>query len=116
MTLAGDLETITIYKAPQPGKAGKFLKDGFQAADFPHNPPYADGKCYFAGPLSRSLAEEYNNHYKQGILEVTIDKPTYDIHFKPLERLYQGGPSIELAVPHSLLHILNMFPRILREE
>jgi hypothetical protein len=115
MTPASSEQTVTIYKAPQPGKAEKLLKDGFQAADFPHNPPYADGKCYFAGPNSRSLAEEYSNHYKQGILEVTIDKQTYDRLFKPLERTYQGGPSIELAVPHSLFPILNQFTRFLKQ-
>jgi hypothetical protein len=99
MTPASSEQTVTIYKAPQPGKAEKLLKDGFQAADFPHNPPYADGKCYFAGPNSRSLAEEYSNHYKQGILEVTIDKKTYDRLFKPLERPYQGGQVLNSQFP-----------------
>ncbi|MBE9227530.1 hypothetical protein IQ264_19050 [Phormidium sp. LEGE 05292] len=109
-------QTVTIYKAPQPGKAEKLLKDGFQAVDFPNNPPYLDGKCYFAAPNSRSLAEEYNNHYKQGILEVIIDKQTYDQNFKPLERAYQGGPNIELAIPHNLFPILNQFPRVLKQQ
>ncbi|MFB8789715.1 MAG: hypothetical protein U7123_12870 [Potamolinea sp.] len=59
MTLVSSTQTVTIYKAPQPGKAEKLLKNGFQPADFPNNPPYADGKCYFAAPNSRSLAEEY---------------------------------------------------------
>lgn len=109
-------QTVTIYKAPQPGKAEKFLKNGFQSTDFPHTPPYADGKCYFASSNSRSLAEEYNNHYQQGILEVLIDKEIYDQQFKPLERPYQGSSRIELPIPHGLLPILNQFPRILKPQ
>lgn len=116
MTSANFEPTVTIYKAPQPGKAEKLLKNGFQATDFPNNPTYADGKCYFAAPNSRSLAEEYKNHYKQGILEVTIDKETYDQKFKPLERPYQGGVSVELAIPHSLFPTLNQFPRVLKQQ
>ena len=96
--------------------AKKLLKDGFQVADFPYAPPVADGKCYFAGPNSRSLAEEYHAHYKQGILEVTIDKVTYYQLFKGLEKFYQGGPNIELAIPHSLFAVLNQFPRVLKSQ
>jgi hypothetical protein len=42
-------QTVTIYKAPQKGKGQKLLQEGFQCADFPYNPPYFDGNCYFAG-------------------------------------------------------------------
>jgi hypothetical protein len=66
-------QTVTIYKATQKGKGLLILEQGFQLIDFPHQPPHADGKCYFAAPDSRSLAEEYNQYYKDGILEVTID-------------------------------------------
>jgi hypothetical protein len=116
MTPTSSEQTVTIYKAPQPGKAEKLLKDGFQPMDFPYNPPYVDGKCYFADPKSRSLAESYNNHYQQGILEVTMDRQTYNQYFKMLERPYQGGSGRELAIPHSLFPILNQFPRILKQE
>jgi len=116
MTPGNSIQTVTIYKAPQRGLAQKILRDGFQPADFPNNPPYENGKCYFAAPDSRSLAEEYNNHYQQGILEVIIDKQTYDTTFRPLEKFYQGGPSIELAVPQNLFPILNQFPRILKQQ
>jgi len=108
--------TIRIYKAPQPNKAEKLLRDGFQIEDFPYNPPYQDGKCYFAGATSRSLAEQYNQSYKQGILEVTIDKQTYNQLFKPLERTYQGGSYIELSIPHDLFPVLNQFPRVLKRD
>ncbi|MHC5823869.1 MAG: hypothetical protein ACYT04_50550 [Nostoc sp.] len=110
------MQTVTIYKAPQKGKGEKFLKDGFHPPDFPYNPPNADGKCYFAAPSSRSLAQEYCKYYKDGILEVTIDQETYDRYFKPLEKPYQGGPDIELAIPHRLFLILNQFPRFLKPD
>ena len=87
-----DLERkVTIYKATQKGKGEKILQTGFQPDDFPYNAPFADGKCYFAAPNSRSLAEEYNKYYKDGILEVTIDKEIYEEYFQPLERPYQGS-------------------------
>lgn len=107
-------QTVTIYKAPQKGKGQNYLKEGFQPSDFPFNPPNADGKCYFAAPNSRSLAEEYSKYYKGGVLEVTIDKETYDEYFKPLERPYQGGSQIELPIPQSVFPILNKFPRVLK--
>jgi len=107
---------VIIYKAPQPSKAEKLLQNGFHIEDFPYNSTYEDGKSYFAGANSRSLAELYNQSYKQGILEVTIDQETYDRIFKPLERTYQGGSYIELAIPHDLFPTLNQFPRVLKRE
>ncbi len=90
------------------------MEQGFQPTDFPYRPPTADGKCYFAAPNSRSLAEEYHRYYKDGILEVTINSATYDRYFKPLERPYQGGEQVELAIPHNLFSILNQCPRVLK--
>ena len=90
------------------------MEQGFHPNDFPHHPPYADGKCYFAAPNSRNLAEEYHRHYKDGILEVTVDVESYDQYFKPLERPYQGSGQIELPIPHGLFSILNEFPRVLK--
>ncbi|NEU76763.1 hypothetical protein PI95_030705 [Hassallia byssoidea VB512170] len=108
--------TITIYKALQKGKGQRLLKDGFQPADFPYSPPNADGKCYFVAPNSRSLAEEYNKYYKDGVLEVTIDRKIYDEYFKPLEKPYQGKLQLELPIPQSLFPVLNQFPTILKPE
>jgi len=110
-------QIVTIYKAPQKGKGYKLLKDGFQLLDFPYDPPYLDGNCYFAGPKDRSIAEEYNQSYKEGILEVYIDRLTYDQYFKPFECRYdekEGGDRIELVIPRSLLPMLNQFPRVLK--
>lgn len=90
------------------------MEQGFQPADFPYHPPTADGKCYFAAPNSRGLAEEYYRYYKDGILEVTIDVAIYEQYFKPLERSYQGGEQVELPIPHDLFSILNQYPRVLK--
>lgn len=108
------INAITIYKATQKGKGQNIVERGFHPADFPYHPPHADGKCYFAAPNSRSLAEEYHRYYKDGILEVTIDPEIYEQYFKPLEKPYQGGDQFELPVPHDLFPILNQYPRVLK--
>jgi hypothetical protein len=108
------LSTVTIYKATQKGKGQQLVQHGFQPADFPYQPPTADGKCYFAALSSRSLAEEYHRYYKDGILEVTIDSATYEQYFKPLERPYQGGEKVELPISHHLDTVLNQYPRVLK--
>jgi hypothetical protein len=108
------IETVTIYKATQKGKGQRLVEQGFQPTDFPYHPPTADGKCYFAAPNSRGLAEEYHRYYKDGILEVTIDSAIYERYFKPLERPYQGGEQVELPIPHDLFPILNQYPSVLK--
>jgi hypothetical protein len=111
------IQSITIYKAPQPGKGQKFLKEGFQPADFPYNPPYTDGNCYFAGAADRSIAEEFNESYQEGILEVSIDLMGYEAYFKPLEYRYDEKDSrnrIEVVIPQHLFAFLNQCSRILK--
>ncbi|WP_058996513.1 hypothetical protein [Leptolyngbya sp. NIES-2104] len=110
-------EFITIYKAPQRGKALKLLSEGFQSSDFPFNPPYTDGNCYFAGSNDRSIAEEFNASYQEGILEVVIDQENYGRYFKQFEYRYDekdGIERIEVVIPQSLFRILNQFPRVLK--
>jgi hypothetical protein len=110
-------QIITLYKAPQGGKGQKLLKEGFHPVDFPHNPPYLDGNCYFAGPNDRSIAEEFNQSYKEGILEVSIDQTSYERDFKALEYRYDEKDDcerIEVVIPQSLFPILNQFPRVLK--
>ncbi|TVQ05617.1 MAG: hypothetical protein EA368_18950 [Leptolyngbya sp. DLM2.Bin27] len=116
-SLSSSSQFVTIYKAPQRGKGQKLLDEGFQPEDFPHNPPYFDGKCYFAGPNDRSIAEEFNQSYREGILEVTINRETYEQYFKPLEYCYDekdGQQRIEVVVPQSFFPILNQFRRALK--
>lgn len=108
-----------LYKAPQKGKGQKLLKEGFQPADFPYNPPYFDGNCYFAGPNDRSIAEEFNQSYQEGIIEIAIDQENYHQDFKPLEHRYDekdGVDRIEVVVPQSLFSKLNRFPRTLKSK
>jgi hypothetical protein len=110
-------QIVTIYKAPQKGKGQKFLKEGFQPIDFPYNPPYTDGSCYFAGSTDRSIAEEFNQSYKEGVLEIAIDQASYDKYFKQLEYRYDEKDNcerIEVVVPQNLFPILNQFPRVLK--
>jgi hypothetical protein len=85
----------STYKAPQQGKGQKLVEDGFQPDDFPYNPPYFDGNCYFAGPNDRSIAEEFNQSYKEGILEVSIDQVSYEQDFKALEYRYDEKDGYE---------------------
>lgn len=110
-------QTVTIYKAPQKSKGQKLLKEGFQPVDFPYNPPYVDGSCYFAGSNDRSIAEEFNQSYKEGVLEVAIDQASYDQYFKQLEYRYDEKDNrerIEVVVPQNLFPLLNQFPRVLK--
>jgi hypothetical protein len=110
-------QIVIIYKAPQKRKGQKLLKEGFQPVDFPYNPPYVDGSCYFAGPNDRSIAEEFSQSYKEGILEVLIDQVSYDQYFKSLEYRYDEKDNcerIEVVVPQTLFPILNQFPRVLK--
>ncbi len=111
------LQSVTIYKAPQKGKGQKLLDVGFQPVDFPYNPPYVDGSCYFAGPNDRSIAEEFNQSYQEGVLEVVIDRVSYDKYFKPLEYRYDekdNDERIEVVIPQILFPVLNQFPRVLK--
>lgn len=110
-------QTITLYKALRKGKSARFLEYGFQPSDFPYNPPYFDGSCYFAGPNDRSIAEEFNQNYQGGILEVAMDRATYERYFKSLEYCYDVKDDyerIEVVVPQKLLPMLNRFPRVLK--
>jgi hypothetical protein len=110
-------QTVTLYKAPQKGKGQKLLKEGFQPDDFPYHPPYTDGNCYFAGPNDRSIAEEFNRSYNEGVLEILIDQASYSQYFKPFEYRYDekdGRERIEVVVLQHLLPLLNQFPRILK--
>ncbi len=109
--------SITIYKAPQKGKGQKLLEEGFQVVDFPYNPPYVDGNCYFASPSDRSIAKEFNQSYQERILEVMINQESYEKYFQPLEHRYdeRGDRNrIEVVIPQSLFPILNQFPRVLK--
>ncbi|MGL5097041.1 MAG: hypothetical protein ACRDD1_15745, partial [Planctomycetia bacterium] len=104
-------ETQSIYKAPQPGKGKKMLKDGFHPRDF--RTPGGNDSAYFA--KDRSLADEYARHYCEGVIEIVIPQDIYDSRLRRYEQLYQGGPRIELKIPTTEFDLLNDMPRILHE-
>jgi RHS repeat-associated protein len=103
-------ETVSLWRAPRAGR--EELTNGYSVANHPKD-AFSDGNAYFAGPNSRSLAEEYARHgpYEDGVLEVRIDKATFEEQFRPFESPYQGGPDTEVPVPQEMFDLLNSYPR-----
>lgn len=114
-------EFVSIYKAPQKGKALKQFKDGFLPKDFPEALPgkvpagFLDdgGKAFFA--KEKSLADEFAKIYGEGVIEIRIPSNIYNEYFSILERTMLGSKKIELAIPHELFQQLNKFERLLHK-
>ncbi|TCO55829.1 SpvB/TcaC N-terminal domain-containing protein [Actinocrispum wychmicini] len=104
-------EMVSIYKAPQSGMGAKFMSRGFTQDDFPYEPGSKDknGMAYFAGPNDRSIAEEYAQSYKEGVIEIRIPRHDYDLIWKRFEKPYQGGPRMELEIPREAVTALNAY-------
>lgn len=94
-------DIVTIYKAPQPGKGQKLLVYGFYPEDFSEG----DKRAYFA--KQKSLADTFARFYKEGVLEVDIEKDTYNLRIKQHERPFEGGPEVEILIPHRDFDVLN---------
>lgn len=114
------VETVNIYKAPQPGMAKKLLMNGFQPKDFPLDAGLGlNGQAYFAAPDSKFLAEYWAKQYSDTIIQVTMPKSIYNDVFRPYnpalqtgERRYLGPPGgNEVSIPNTLFPVLNTFPR-----
>jgi hypothetical protein len=103
-------ETVSIFKGPQRGTGQKQLKEGY----FPDDFSTGDECVYFA--KQRRLAEEYAERYGEGVIEVKVPKDIYNKRLKQYECLYQGGPYIELPIPHKEFDILNKSSRCLHED
>jgi hypothetical protein len=104
---------VMLYKAPQNATiAARLLTVGFTAADF--SQPGGDNSAYLA-KNDKSLADEYAYHYGAGVLEISVPEDEYNKNLQQYEYLYQGGPQIEVVVPHSAFPILNKYPRRLLE-
>ncbi|MBU1430665.1 hypothetical protein KKF91_08935 [Myxococcota bacterium] len=88
------------------------LENGLKASNHPRD-HFSDGNAYFAGPESRSLAQQYARHgpYEDGVLEIKIESSAFEKHFRSFEKKYQGGPQTELAIPNHMFELLNKFPR-----
>src|SRR4051812_29388091 len=72
--------TTTIYKAPQRGMGKKLLEQGFHPEDF----ATGDMRAYFA--KERKLAEEFAEHYGEGVLDVEMLSDIYDARIKKYEQ------------------------------
>jgi hypothetical protein len=95
--------TGNICKAPQPGIGRKLLQQGFNPADF--SMPGGDDRAYMW--KGKGLSDDYALHYGEGILEVMVPKDLYQLRLQGHERPYQGGPHIEVPVPHADFDVLN---------
>jgi hypothetical protein len=104
-------ETQSIFKAPQPDKAQTQLLEGYEPQDF--SMPGGDDRAYFA--KDKSLADEFAQHYGEGVIEVVILRSLYNARLKKHEQLYQEGPEVELPIPHEDFDVLNNSVRKLHE-
>jgi hypothetical protein len=108
-------DIVNIYKAPQPGQAGRILKSGFNAEDYPGTPgEVPNGMAYFA--KEAELAQEFGESYQDGVIQVSIPSATYNETYAQYEARYQGGPLTELEIPASVVESLNVYPRTMYEE
>jgi RHS repeat-associated protein len=101
---------VPIYKAPQLGLAEKLLYQGFYPEDFSEGYQTA----FFA--KNKNLADDYASRkgvYDGRVLEIDIPKRIYKQRIAKYEKLYQGGPEIEVEIPHSAFDVLNSSRRIL---
>lgn len=57
--------------------------------------------------LKKSLADEYAKFYGEGVLEVEISQGVYNERIRRHEVPYQGGPEIEIRIPHEDFDVLN---------
>ncbi|MFE7115104.1 hypothetical protein ACFU99_06725 [Streptomyces sp. NPDC057654] len=104
-------DEVSLFKAPSRGRGQYHYENGFLERDFPGDPhnPYMDGTAYFA--KERELANNYANHYGDGVIEVRIPADKYAEHFKKHEYPYEGGPLTEVTIPNTEVEKLNEYPR-----
>jgi RHS repeat-associated protein len=95
---------VLLYKAPQNAAiAAQLLTIGFTPATF--SMPGGDNSAYLA--KDKSIADEFAASYGAGVLEIRVPEDVYNQHLRQYEHLYQGGPRVELAVPHVAFSVLN---------
>ncbi|GAA3476339.1 hypothetical protein GCM10018966_008670 [Streptomyces yanii] len=101
---------ISLFKAPQPG-LGKHQKDnGYLAKDFPSSSK-EPGMAYFARKYSL-VEEKYARYYGEGVIEIRIPEEDYNRYFKGYEKLYEGGPDVEVPIPTTAFGQLNTYERL----
>jgi hypothetical protein len=110
-------DTVSLYRAPQRGQA----PGPFDHKDFPGrgglNTGEPDGRAYFSP--DRSVVEPYAKSYGRGTTRVDVPRASYERMLRTLEGVddaglypYQGGPSMELAIPRWLIPWINKFPMV----
>lgn len=102
-----DDQTVSIFKAPQPGMGECMYTQGFHPSQFASDG--SNGFAYFT--RDRSVAEEYAASYGEGIIEVVMPKRVFDAKYARFEWPYQGGPRTELEIPINRVSELNGYPR-----
>jgi hypothetical protein len=106
---AGD--TVSLFKAPQPGRGASQFDNGYSAADFPGGAGQdVDGLAYFA--RDKSIADEFADSYGEGVIETKVPRSVYESQYAQYEYPYQGGPRTEVPIPASAVEGLNPFERI----
>ena len=84
-------ETQSIFKAPQPGTARKQLTEGYDPHDF--SLPGGDNRAYFA--KDKGLADEFAQHYGEGVIEIEVPTSVYEGRLKKHEQLYQRSGAVD---------------------
>jgi hypothetical protein len=104
-------DTVSLFKAPQPGRGASQFENGYSAADFPGGPGQdSDGLAYFA--RDKSIADEFADSYGEGVIETKVPRSVYESQYAQFEYPYQGGPRTEVPIPASAVEGLNPFERI----
>src|SRR5207244_2316548 len=90
-------------RVPTPRLIVCLMRQGLDPADF--SMPGGDDKAYMW--KGKGLSDDYALHYGEGILEVMVPKDLYRSRLRCHEQPYQGGPHIEVPVPHADFDVLN---------
>ena len=101
---------ISLFKAPWKGYGQGQYDNGYNAADFPDSPK-EKGAAYFGRKYSL-VDEKYARYYGDGIIEIRIPEDDYNRYFKGYEKLYEGGPEVEVPVPTEMFGRLNSYERL----
>ncbi|MEU8678890.1 RHS repeat-associated core domain-containing protein, partial [Streptomyces sp. NPDC048560] len=101
---------ISLFKAPWKGYGQGQYDNGYNAADFPDSAK-EKGAAYFGRKYSL-VDEKYARYYGDGIIEIRIPEDDYNRYFKGYEKLYEGGPEVEVPVPTEMFGRLNSYERL----
>ncbi len=107
-------DVVRLYKAPQRGLGRHQYENGYLPEDFPggdNHPSGFDGRAYFAKDDFEVPLTKYAKFYGEGVIEVSVPVEDYVRLFRKYERLYEGGPAVEVPIPHEGMKHLNEYER-----